>query len=621
MSACSLGWKAVGKIRAGMQHVAFCLAVLFVFAFVSQPLRAEWNLLDGALVHPDYRGPVPKKSDVIFSSRFKRLDAPDVAKAFSATRAEWVYSTDKEFVTTLRATSGGWFGGALNSNASGVPQVPPPSDEAMAKDFDGNSLVFHLMKAWGGPNTTTTTHPGRVVTTAHPETRKVLREQAKVYLDLGVDSIQFDDPMLQVYSGIYLGGDFNLSTLDGFNKWLADYPDKQELSRVGLDNLRGDYREFLKSKFGIRDAQDYMSRYKMLPTTPIWIHYLRDTVRENFREFRKFLNTTRGGPVPLSMNLGILQWPDEKLWHFFLAPLTNYAMAETPIVNTWELASRAATVRALGIGYAPSLKPRSRAENRVAIASFYALGGVPLVPWDVFEGNDENGKAKRFFSKPEEYGDLYAFVRKHPQLFDDKELAAVVGIPVPVHKFNTAATTQLVKRLTDARVPYAFIPTGGTEDKFRVDTARARHYKALVIVNVDSDFRPNDLREIESLPVPRIDLANLNEEELRKLSPFVVAGEAIALKLYPRASAKGDHKLMVHLIDEARGDNKSDSECKRRIGLKKTFISQRHITAATWYSGDSTTKLLVTEGVRESLVTVPECTMWGVLTFELATVQ
>ena len=580
---------------------------------------ADWLLLDGARVHPDYRGLVPKKSDVIFSTRFKRPEAPEVAKAFAATRSEWVYSTDKEFVNALGAVSGGWFGGALNSNASGVPQVKPPSDAAMAKDFDGNSLIHHLMKAWGGPKSTPTTHPGRVVTTTHPETQKVLREQARLYLELGADSIQHDDPMLQVYSGIYLGGDFNPTTLAGFNKWLNQYSDKEELRRVGLDNLRGDYREFLKTKFGIRDAQDYMRRHKTLPTTPIWFRYLRQTVREHFLEFRKFLNATSGKQVPLSMNLGILEWPDEKKWHFFLAPLASYAMAETPIDKTWELASRAATTRAFGIGYAPSLKPRSRAENRVAIATFYALGGVPLVPWDVYEGNDEKGQAKRFFGRPEDYGDLYAFVRKHPQLLDDKELAAVVGIPVPVHKFNTAVTSQLVKRLADNRVPFAFILTGGSEDKFRVNLDRARHFKALVMANADSDFRPIDLREIQSLPVHRINAAQLSEETLRGLSPFVAAGEAIALKLYPRATMKSANKnLLIHVIDEAKGELRAiDPACRRRIGITKAFTGQRKIANATWYSGETATKLTITDGTREVLVTIPECKLWGVLSFDL----
>ena len=55
--------------------------------------------------------------------------------------------------------------------------------------------------------------------------------------------------------------------------------------------------------------------------------------------------------------------PEEKNWHFFLTEYTDYAMAETPIDNTEALARRAATLRALGIGYVPSLKPRSTPEN------------------------------------------------------------------------------------------------------------------------------------------------------------------------------------------------------------------------------------------------------------------
>ena len=543
-----------------------------------------------------------------------------MAYAFGANRIEWVYSTDEKFVSLLKEVTP-WFGGAVNANASGMPQVTRPSDDAMAKDFDGVSLVPRHMKAWGGAKSTPINHPGRMVTTTHPETIKVLKEQAKYYLtEIGASSLQFDDPMLQAYSGSYLGGDFNSYTLAGFNRFLVNYPDKDELRSTGIDQMSGDYREFLKSRYGIRGAADYERRYKQLPSTSIWLKYLRQTVRAFFQDFRTYLNHLKPGakPVSLSMNLGILKWPDERESHFFLASLADYAMSETPISSTTELISRAATVRALGIGYAPSLKPRSLAENRVAIATFYALGGTPIVPWDVYDGNDEKGQAKRFFGRAEEYADLYHFPRKHPALFDDQELAPVVGIPIPVHKFNVDATAKLVRRLADYRIPFAFILTGGTEDKFHVDLERTRHFRILIAVNPDGDFRPDDLRALQSLPVPSVGASHLTDDELREFSPFLAAGEAIALKLYPRTHVKGDgHRLLIHLIDEARGDQDSIGRgCRRRIGIKKQYIGEKKIVAATWYSGKTLFKLALTASEREIFVTVPECRLWGVISLD-----
>lgn len=186
-----------------------------------------WSLLDGADAHPEYRGQVPKKSDVVFSTRSKKPEAFEAANSFGATRVEWVYATDAEFVSQIKREVG-WFGGALNSSTK------LPSEAGMAKDFD-DSFVAPWMKAWGVQLTTTT----------HPDTQKSLRAQAKAYLGMGADSIQCDDPALQFFSGTRLGGDFNPSTL-AESKFLESYPDQAELKRLGLASFRGDYREFLK---------------------------------------------------------------------------------------------------------------------------------------------------------------------------------------------------------------------------------------------------------------------------------------------------------------------------------------------------------------------------------------
>jgi hypothetical protein len=50
----------------------------------------------------------------------------------------------------------------------------------------------------------------------------------------------------------------------------------------------------------------------------------------------------------------------------------------------------------------------------------YACGGHLIVPWDVYTGSN----SPRYYGKPEQYADLYKFVRDHFQLFDGYEDAA-----------------------------------------------------------------------------------------------------------------------------------------------------------------------------------------------------
>ena len=579
------------------------VATLIASALVlmTLPVRAEWMLIDGARVHPDFHGPVPKKSDVIFSSRTKRPEALSMITAFEATRVEWVYSGDKEFISAIKATAG-WFGGTLNAN------MPLPDDDGMAKDFDGNTIVHPRMKAWGGKWNTTT----------HPDTQQALRAQAKRYLDLGADSIQFDDPLLQLYSAYLWGGDFNPSTLAGFTKYLAEYPDQAELARAGLIQMQGDYREFLRRNHTVINAKDYANRALSFPSTKIWLKYLEQSIVDNFKSLREYMNAIRGS-VPLSMNLVFLDRPDESGKHFFLSSLADYSIAETAIDKLDEVHMRSLTARALGIGFVPSLRPLGVAENRVAIATMYALGAQPIVPWDVYIGNDAAGHPKRMYGTVAEYGDLYKFVRTRAEIFDHREQTAVVGIPVPVHKFNSAATKAVADKLFQRRIPFAYILTGGSERKFDIDAGRVKHFKLLVSVNPDSEFNAADLQALRSLPVNRINAAQLDDSTLQTLSPFIVAGDASALKLYPRARpSKDPDSLVVHLIDEARGQQEqSDSTCKRRIGIKKSFLGHKEISRITWYTDGEVVSLDLTHNGNEVFFTVPQCKLWGILSFTL----
>jgi hypothetical protein len=570
---------------------------------LSMPTLAAGSLLEGTQAHPAFHGPVPEGSDVIFSTRFKRDDAVDAIRSFGATRIEWVYSDDEAFVGTLKAAAP-WFGGALNSNEK------LPTDDGMAKDFDGRTLINPRMKAWGG----------KWITTTNPQTQQALREHAKRYLALGANSIQVDDPLLQVQAAYEWGGDFNSTTLTAFTEYLRSYPNKVELERAGIKDLQGSYKDYLRDKQGIKDAGDYSKRAKSLPSNEIWLKFMRRSVANHFADFKTFLLQTAGRPVSLSMNLGILERPDERKWHFFLAPYADYAMAETPIASTSELQLRAATLRSLGVGYTPSLKPMGLLENRVAIATLYALGAQPVVPWDVYVGNDDKGMPKRFFGTAAEYSDLYRFVRSNAKLFDGMESAAIVGIPVPVDRFDNKATQALVDRLIRRRIPFAFVLAGGSERRYNLDAKRLQRFEALITANADADFSRDDLQAMSNSKVRRLDATTLPESALDAYMPFIAAGEAASLKIYPRGRpGAATSELVLHLVDEARGAPRADddSTCRRRIAVRTSHLGGRDIKAATWYSQDGSKRLELTKSHKEVLFTVPQCALWGVVALQL----
>jgi hypothetical protein len=195
----------------------------------------------------------------------------------------------------------------------------------------------------------------------------------------------------------------------------------------------------------------------------------------------------------------------------------------------------------------------------------------------------------------------------------------MVGIPIPVDKYDQKATVALAKKLNQRRIPFAFIPLGGTQLKLAFDADRARRFKLLAMVNQDADFAATDLQALSALPVRRVNAAQLGGTELDELAPFTVAGEAMALSLYPRTSVgpEAQEQLVVHLIDEKRGKPASSAAgCSRRVGLRPVALGGREVEKIAWYSsGRPPVPLELTRNSTGVFATVPECVLWGVLAF------
>jgi hypothetical protein len=575
--------------------IAFLLALLFG----PLPLHAAWTLLDGARAHPDYRGPVPNKSDVIFSTRFKRPEAPAIIKSFGATRVEWVYSTDADFVQSIRSVAP-WFGGAISSN------IPLPNDEGTAKDLEGQPIVAPWMKSWGA----------KWVTTTDPRTRRAIENTARRYIELGARSIQVDDPLLQ-YATANWAGDFSGSTLEGFRKYLSEYSDKAALQRLGiLDAKTFNYKEFLADVYSIRTKKEYEEKFRSLPTTPLWLEYLKGSVISHFSDFRRFLNAINGKTVPLSMNV-LLFGPDESRPQFGLVPFMDYAMVESKINDFDVLSLQAATYRALGVGHVPSILPAGKSENRTAIAMLYALGTQPLVPWDIYIDNGPDQKPSRFFGSPKDYADLYRFVRNNAEYLDNFEELAVVGIVVPVNRYQEKKTLELIRRLSKAKVPYALIPVGGTKLTYRPDPERIRRFRLLLTVNPDGDFSTADMSSLRQLPVELFRAQDISEKSLATLSPFW--GDRIdEMHLVARGPKEAADKIVLHVIRPSKnGDSASTTACAKGIGIRRDALAPRSIKNARWHSLSDVRDLPLGHTRDGVSLVIPDCQEWGLLELTL----
>jgi len=564
-------------------------------ALLCAPLTvfAQWTFLDGAKVHPDFHGQVPRKSDVIFSTRFKRDNAPDVARAYGATRIEWCYSTDPAFIQTLKMAAP-WFGGTLSST------LALPGDEGIALDLKGRPIVAPWMKSWGA----------KWISAANPATRQFLDAMVQRLLDLGVSSIQVDDPLLQ-YASTNWGGDFSVGALEGFRRFLVDYPNKAVLRSAGIhDPETLDYKRYLEKAYNIQTAKEYAERFRNLPTTPLWLEYHKEAVVSHYSRLKSLLGSMKGKAVPLSMNLALMG-PDGTKAQFDLVPFVDYAMVETRMDDFDLVLLQAATYRALGVGYVPSILPATKAENRLAIASLYAMGAQPLVPWDVYVNNGPDKLPTRFFGTPEDYGDLYRFVKDNANFLDNLDELAVVGIVVPVNSYQPKETLDFVRRLSMAKIPFAVLPLGGKGGRYALNPKRANRFRLLATVNPLADFSPDDRAALRGLSVELRSAVDISDEMLRSISPYRFSRDS-ATRLIARANSQQPSNLVLHVIRPNRYD-RSDavSSCERSIAFQANVLGPGLLKTAQWRTPRHAVDLQLVVSDLGVMVELPDCDEWG----------
>ena len=549
--------------------------------------HAEWSLLESWKAHPSYRGSVPNKSDVIFSTRFERDEAPAIAREFGATRIEWVYSSNPKFIARLRETAP-WYGGTMNSTTT-------LRDKAgVAHDLENRPIVAPWMKSWGA----------QWITTSYPQTKAQLFEIASSYLLAGVDSIQIDDPLLQYATHVW-GGDFSNTTLIGFRSFLERHPDQALIEKLGLNSPELDYREYLRKYYGITTVEEYLARQSSLPSTPIWRAYLLETVRDYYIDLRAALSQTTGRRFPLSMNLSLFG-PDEKRDGFTLTSVADYVLVETKIDSYDLLTLQAATYRALALGYVPSIQPINLAQNRWAIASLYSLGAQPLVPWDVFVVNDEQSPG-RFFGNPQDYADIFQFVRRNKSIFDNFERLVAVGIFAPTSKYKLKETLSLVRRLNRLGVPFAIVPIG-RDYAPALDTLK--HFRLLLQVNSEEEIGTTFLKRIRAEGLRVVGAEEISDTELRAIAPF--SGNSGWAQVTLFANTHDSSQLTIHVVPTNPSSMAEKVSCDKEITIEDPAFRKLSITQGTLYGPRGASPIDIKQIGEKVALRWTECRVWGV---------
>lgn len=379
---------------------------------------------------------LPRSSDVLFSPRFDRPEAADVAKAYGTTRMVWSYIPAGPTRDKLSRAVGASIGDTINNN------IKTPQDAGVAVDFDGKRIIAPWMTSWGA----------QWNSCAAPATMTALKQRIDTLATVGIAELQFDDAGMQFDASLWTVGDFSAHSLQGFARWI-EAKKRSGLSPPLTPEQAADYRQWLQTTYGVRNTDDYMSRRSSFSSTPWWHEYLKDTVVACVQEIRRHLHQSAGGDTILSFNTDS-PYPWSR--NAFLAAAADYVLGEVGPGNSKFHLVALSSQWLLGEGkrWATVSLDRDRATLRSGIATTYALGAIPVVPWDVFIPPVGSTPPGRFFGAAADLADLYLFVRRHADLFDDWEMISRVNLLVPTDPVDVNRAFLQMRRLAEMHVPY-----------------------------------------------------------------------------------------------------------------------------------------------------------------------
>lgn len=404
------------------------LGMAMLLGLACSAARADAPFAQIARPQPRPHG-APKASDVCFSTRWPRpmnaadkRDAFEAARQFHATRLDWLYLSgkperDKAFVAKFKA-AGFQVGGTLNCQPSDSPTGAKHTFTlARTVDMQGQPLKDPWTKSYGG----------RFCCPNHPGYATLLLEHARYALDAGVDYFQMDGVQLNDIMRHY-GGCFCAHCVKGFREYLAAHSTPEQRAGWGIGDLSAfDYARFLLERGTAPDAASNSWKGPR-ELRELFCAFQIESGLEFLRALHGKIDRLAGRKLAYSCNATEEFLVDYHKVHDF-ALNESYPATEGDPAFLYERRLRPA--QALGKSLLMTFVSTDVPHNRRFIASAYALGANVIVPWDVFIGL----AAPRFFGTPEQFSDLFGFVRANAALLDGYEDSGVFGAGIRDPRF------------------------------------------------------------------------------------------------------------------------------------------------------------------------------------------
>lgn len=345
-----------------------CIAVILLVSSEVGPASAQRPIDSPEEVSGKYLN----RSDVLLSPRFYRSEWKRAFDAFHANRIVWTYA-GKRYLEEAA--------GLDIEIQCALPYFVPDSEQAINEMacLDGRGVPIDIV--FFDPKTSGGSEQSRVVPdVTRPAWQAYILREAKRLISAGCLSFQQD------------------------NAW-------QNATHVGRGGCRPpnaevSFRRFAKENTGVKGRKPSYGEFQRSEVAKYhaWLH----------NEMRAFAGATipRRG-LSFSANVSSNQLSRSR----WIIPSFDFLISEIYGTRSSMLQSIrdvAAVAQQLEGPSAVTFASADTWLNQRAIATSYALGLVPLVPWDVFLGTQQS----RYYGDPDDFARLFKFVRKNSKLFD-----------------------------------------------------------------------------------------------------------------------------------------------------------------------------------------------------------
>jgi hypothetical protein len=345
---------------------------------------------------------------------------------FHVSRLEWAYVNNEERIERVKAT-GRVFGGAASA-PSYVPEDRQADwfENVVILNLDGEPIIATWKRTWNR------TLWGCI---NNPELERGYLEYLKRYIDAGADVMQRDEPGAN-FNATRWGGCFCPHCLKGFRAYLAENTTAEKRKELGIANLESfDYREHLRRRGA--PVGDAFGRWDGGELKRLFVAFQTEATVAFHRRTRKALDEYAGRRVPVSCNNGAHRWSEiERCFDWAFGELSYGRARPDVLYATMREAAEHGRIQVVTMPKKGDYENLAEWERRTrrAIATAYACGGLCMVPWDTYMPRD----APRYFGTPEQYADLYGFVRACAAQLDGYEDAAVAGKGIKDDRYGPA---------------------------------------------------------------------------------------------------------------------------------------------------------------------------------------